>query len=51
MISYNERAWAIDMIAHINTFCEGLDRPIKSAGGEHTINYSEGRLFPDILLF
>ena len=49
--SYNERAWAIDLIAHIKQVAARTNRPVKDAGGERTIGAEGGSLFPDVLLF
>lgn len=48
---YTERAWAIDLIAHIKEYSKTLNRPIKEAGGESTISGDGGSLFPDVQLF
>ncbi len=48
---YNERSWAIDLIAHIKTIVDANNRAIKNAGGEQTIRADGGSLFPDVLLF
>ncbi|MDX8413553.1 MAG: N-6 DNA methylase [Mariprofundales bacterium] len=50
-VRYNERAWAIDLISKINQLLITKQWSIKRAGGEHTLNSSTGRLFPDVLLF
>lgn len=49
--SYNERAWAIDLIAYIKQIAARTNRPVKDAGGERTIGAEGGSLFPDVLLF
>ena len=49
--NYNERAWAIDLIAHIKRIAARTNRPVKDAGGERTIGAEGGSLFPDVLLF
>lgn len=48
---YNERAWAIDVITEINSYCATLSRPIMRAGGEYTVPGVGASLFPDVLLF
>jgi len=48
---YNERSWAIDLISEINRVSSLTRSPIKRAGGERTIVYESGRLFPDVLLY
>lgn len=50
-ITYNERSWAIDLIAHIKQYVSRQNRSIKDAGGEQTIRTEGGSLFPDVLLF
>ncbi|XVN41847.1 MAG: hypothetical protein RCO49_05140 [Rickettsia endosymbiont of Argas persicus] len=50
-INYNERAWAIDVISEINLLSTKFNRPIKRAGGEHTILVNKKIMFPDVLLF
>lgn len=49
--NYNERSWAIDLIAHIKAYVGTIDRPIKEAGGENSIVKDGSSLFPDVLLF
>lgn len=51
--SYNERAWAIDVINEINRWAEMRSRAVRSAGGEWGLASSEkgNTLFPDVLLF
>jgi len=49
-LRYNERAWAIDLISHINCNIEP-DGIIQRASGEHTLSTDNQYLFPDILLF
>lgn len=49
--TYNERAWAIDLIGHLKILTRQSDRSIKDAGGEQTIVSDGGALFPDVLLF
>lgn len=49
--SYNERAWAIDVISAINAYSAKRLRAIARAGGEHTVAGLSGSLFPDVLLF
>ncbi len=48
---YNERSWAIDLIGHIKLISCTINRVIKDAGGEHSINTGSESLFPDVLLF
>ncbi len=50
-VSYNERSWAIDLIAHIKDRVRSDNRAIRDAGGEQTIRSEGGNLFPDVLLF
>lgn len=49
--TYNERSWAIDIISEIALFSSNLNRPIKRAGGEITINTGTKIFFPDVLLY
>lgn len=50
-VSYNERSWAIDLIAHVKGRTRTENRAIRDAGGEQTIRSEGGSLFPDVLLF
>ena len=50
-ITYNERSWAIDIISQIALFSSKINKPIKRAGGESTINTGKKRFFPDVLLY
>ncbi len=50
-ITYNERSWAIDIIAEITVYSSSRSKIIKRAGGESTINTGRKRLFPDVLLY
>jgi len=51
-LGYNERAWAIDVIAAINEYARTRRKKILRAGGEHTLRGSNSSaLFPDVLLF
>lgn len=51
-LNYNERAWAIDVISHVNLFCSKKNLFVKKAGGERTLNDgSKNNLFPDVLLY
>ncbi len=50
-LRYNERAWAIDVISEINTYCNEQSRAIVRAGGEYGLHGSGNSLYPDILLF
>lgn len=51
-IGYNERAWAIDVVAAINEYVRTKRLAIHRAGGEATVRGEAGvRLFPDVLLF
>ena len=49
--TYNERSWAIDLIAHLNRLLADQRLEVERAGGEHTIRDEAGPLFPDVLLF
>ena len=51
--SYNERAWAIDLISEINRLSAVHSRTIQRAGGEWGLSPHAGgkMLFPDVLLF
>ena len=50
-VIYNERSWAIDIISEIAIFSSKVNKPIKRAGGESTINTGKKRFFPDVLLY
>lgn len=51
-LNYNERAWAIDVISHINLFCSRNNLFVKKAGGERTLkDHSKKTFFPDVLLY
>ncbi|WNY99953.1 N-6 DNA methylase [Sulfurospirillum sp. 'SP'] len=50
-ITYNERSWAIDIIAETTVYSSSRNQIIKRAGGESTINTGGKRLFPDVLLY
>lgn len=50
-VTYNERSWAIDIISEITIFSSKVNKPIKRAGGESTINTGTKRFFPDVLLY
>jgi len=50
-VTYNERSWAIDIISEIAIFSSKVNKPIKRAGGESTINTGKKRFFPDVLLY
>lgn len=50
-LQYNERAWAIDLISHINGFLSGANLSIKRASGENTLKTGQGLFFPDVLLY
>lgn len=50
-VTYNERSWAIDLIAYMNQQLQGKQLGIRKAGGEHTLHGASGVLFPDVLLF
>lgn len=51
-VQYNERAWATELISHINLYCSQRNRPIARAGGEYSLPEQEERtLFPDVILF
>jgi type I restriction-modification system DNA methylase subunit len=49
--SYNERAWAIDVITEINLYSANKNRAIIRAGGEYSLAGGSSSLFPDVLLF
>jgi len=49
--TYNERSWAIDLIAHLNQLATSQRLNVKNTGGERTIRDEAGHLFPDVLLF
>jgi hypothetical protein len=51
ILGYNERTWAIDVIAELKSLAEGRRRIIRGAGGERTLSSGNGSLFPDILLY
>lgn len=52
MPSYNERAWAIDVISEINRLALEQRRAIRRASGERTIlRAGATALFPDVLLY
>lgn len=50
-VTYNERSWAIDIISEISLFSSKINKSIKRAGGESTINIGKKRFFPDVLLY
>lgn len=50
-VTYNERSWAIDIIAEITVYSSSRSQIIKRAGGENTINTGRKRLFPGVLLY
>ena len=50
-VTYNERSWAIDIISEITLYSSQINKPIKRAGGETTINTGKKRFFPDVLLY
>ena len=51
-IGYNERAWAMDVVAAINEHARTKRLAVVRAGGEATVRGKAGvRLFPDVLLF
>ena len=50
-VTYNERSWAIDIITEITLYSSKLNKPIKRAGGETTINTGKKIFFPDVLLY
>ena len=51
-IGYNERAWAIDVVAAINDYTRARRLEIHRAGGEATVRGPGGaRFFPDVLLY
>ena len=49
-LKYNERSWAIDLIAHINQIITDAGQ-INRAGGEFSLVGRGQALFPDLLLF
>lgn len=51
--TFNERAWAIDVISEINRLASTGRRTIKWAGGEWGVSAgpNENVMFPDVLLF
>lgn len=51
--SFNERAWAIDLISEINRLVSSGRRIIKGAGGEWGVSADPygNVMFPDVLLF
>lgn len=51
MAGYNERAWAVDVIAEINRIVGHQNLPIRRAGGEYSVKEGKRHLFPDVLLF
>lgn len=50
-LNYNERSWAIDVIAEIKKYLANKSVIIKNAGGENTLKKSKSTYFPDVLLF
>lgn len=50
-VTYTERAWAIDLIAHLKSLAHNSNRAIMDAGGEQSIHVDGGNLFPDVILF
>ena len=50
-LQYNERAWAIDLISHINGFLPKANLSIQRASGENTLKTGKGLFFPDVLLY
>ena len=50
IVRMNERSWAIDLIAKINSIAEKNDFVIKRAGGENTI-IQGNTMFPDVVLY
>lgn len=50
-VTYNERSWAIDIIAEITVYSSSRGHILKRAGGESTINTGTKRFFPDVLLY
>jgi len=50
-VTYNERSWAIDIITEITLYSSKLNKPIKRAGGEITINTGKKTFYPDVLLY
>ena len=50
-VVYNERSWAIDLISYLSQRIQEKQLGIRRIGGEHTVQDTEGPLFPDVLLF
>ncbi|MDE2835211.1 MAG: N-6 DNA methylase [Bacteroidota bacterium] len=50
-VSYTERAWGIDLIAHIKAIIGAGHMSIKEIGGEVGLIGASGRLFPDVILY
>lgn len=50
-INYNERSWAIDLIAEIKRLAPVCGGIIKGAGGEKTLRAGAERFFPDVLIY
>ncbi|MFT4203617.1 MAG: N-6 DNA methylase [Chitinophagaceae bacterium] len=50
-VIYNERSWAIDLIAFLKQLSAQTNLPIKDVGGEQGIRVDGGSLFPDVILF
>ncbi|MGI6497056.1 MAG: hypothetical protein ACOX5G_13470 [Kiritimatiellia bacterium] len=52
-VSYNERAWATDVIGEINQWLSTRSLVVRSAGGEWGVAAQDeaNTLFPDVLLF
>ena len=48
---YNERAWASDLISHINGRAAKLNRAVKRARGEESVLVDGTYLFPDVMLY
>ena len=52
ILKYNERAWAIDLISAINSYCTTRNRAIARAGGEESLKTNKKQtLFPDVIIF
>lgn len=51
-LTYNERAWAMDVSSAANTILQSVTGPVGHFGGEHGLSKTgQTSLFPDLLLF
>lgn len=48
---YNERSWAIDLIAHLQGIAHSEHQAVRHVGGEQSVAVDGGVMFPDVLLF